>query len=103
MVDRGSGQGSSVFATAGIVGLFRGLQKSENAALGHEMPFPDGHEPTGAKLSEAWTFADATKRCTVRSLYHIALVIATDAANIIFRLTHNSEDDLATSLPGVEI
>jgi hypothetical protein len=78
------------------------LQKSENAALGHEMPFADGHEPTRAKLSEARTFADATKRCTARNLYHIALVIATDAANIIFDLTHNSEDDLATSFPGVE-
>jgi hypothetical protein len=43
MVDRGPGQGLSVFATAGIVGLFRGLQKSENAALGDEMLFPDGH------------------------------------------------------------
>jgi hypothetical protein len=43
MVDFGSGQGLSVFATAGIVCLFRGLQKSENAALGQKMPFPDGH------------------------------------------------------------
>jgi hypothetical protein len=43
MVDFGSGQGLSIFATAGIVGLFRGLQKSENAALGQKMPFPDGH------------------------------------------------------------
>ena len=39
----GSGQGLSVFATAGIVGLFRGLQKSENEALGQKMLFPDGH------------------------------------------------------------
>ena len=39
----GSGQGLSVFATAGIVGLFRGLQKSENDALGQKMLFPDGH------------------------------------------------------------
>jgi hypothetical protein len=28
----GSWQGSSIFATAGIVRLFRGLQKSENTA-----------------------------------------------------------------------
>jgi hypothetical protein len=35
IVDFGSGQGLSVFATTGIVCLFRGLQKSENAALGH--------------------------------------------------------------------
>jgi hypothetical protein len=33
----------SVFATTGIVGLFRGLQKSENEALGHKMLFPDRH------------------------------------------------------------
>jgi hypothetical protein len=37
MVDFGSGQGLSVFATTGIVWLFRGLQKSENAALGQKM------------------------------------------------------------------
>jgi hypothetical protein len=37
----GSGQGLSVFATTGIVCLFRGLQKSENAALGQKMLFPD--------------------------------------------------------------
>jgi len=41
MVDFGSWQGSSVFATAGIVCLFRGLQKSENAARGRKMPFVD--------------------------------------------------------------
>ncbi len=34
MVDSGSGQGHSVFATAGVVRLRRGLQKSENAAPG---------------------------------------------------------------------
>ena len=47
----GSGQGLSVFATdgaavtalAGIVLLFRGLRKSENAALSRKMLFPDGH------------------------------------------------------------
>ena len=39
----GSGQGLSVFATTGIVYLFRGLQKSENEALGQKMPFPDEH------------------------------------------------------------
>jgi hypothetical protein len=43
VVDFGSWQGSSVFATAGIVRLFRGLQKSENAARGRKMPFVDGH------------------------------------------------------------
>jgi hypothetical protein len=54
MVDFDSGQGLSVFATdgvaitaiAGIVWLFRGLQKSENAAMGQKMPFPDGHKLT---------------------------------------------------------
>jgi len=47
MVEFGSGQGLSDFAIphgAGhIVRLLRGLQKSENAALGPKMPFPDGH------------------------------------------------------------
>ena len=43
MVAFGSGQGLSVFATTGIVLLFRGLQKSENAARGQKMLFPDGH------------------------------------------------------------
>jgi hypothetical protein len=43
IVDFGSGQGLSVFATAGIVWLFRGLQKSENAALSQKMLFPDRH------------------------------------------------------------
>jgi hypothetical protein len=43
IVDFGSGQDLSVFATTGIVRLFRGLQKSENAALGQKMLFPDGH------------------------------------------------------------
>jgi len=43
IVDFGSGQGLSVFATGGIVYLFRGLQKSENAALDQKMLFPDGH------------------------------------------------------------
>jgi hypothetical protein len=43
IVDFGSGQGLSVFATTGIVCLFRGLQKSENAALGQKMLFSDGH------------------------------------------------------------
>ena len=50
-VDFGSEQGLSVFATApegiGIYdrhsALFRGLQKSENAALGRKMPLLDGH------------------------------------------------------------
>jgi hypothetical protein len=43
MVDFGSEQGLSDFETAGIAWLFRGFQKSENAALGRKMPFPDGH------------------------------------------------------------
>ena len=43
IVDFGSGQGLSVFATAAIVRLFRGLQKSENEALGQKMLFPDRH------------------------------------------------------------
>jgi hypothetical protein len=43
IVDFGSGQGLSVFATTGIVFLFRGLQKSENAAPGQKMLFPDRH------------------------------------------------------------
>jgi len=43
MVDFASGQGLSFFATAGIVRLFRGLQKSENAALDQKMLFPDGY------------------------------------------------------------
>jgi hypothetical protein len=43
IVDFGSGRGLSVFATTGIVRLFRGLQKSENEALGQKMLFPDGH------------------------------------------------------------
>jgi hypothetical protein len=40
-VDFGSGRGLSVFATTGIVNLFRGLQKIENEALGQKMLFPD--------------------------------------------------------------
>ena len=44
MVAFGSGRGLSVFATAGIVGLFRGLQKSENEALGQKMLFPGGQQ-----------------------------------------------------------
>jgi hypothetical protein len=42
MVYLGSEQGLSNFETAGI-GLCRGFQKSENAALGQKMPFVDGH------------------------------------------------------------
>ena len=37
-------EGLSVFATAGIVDLFRGLQKSENDSLGQKMLFSDRHE-----------------------------------------------------------
>jgi hypothetical protein len=43
MVDFGFGQGLSFSATTGIVRLFRGLQESENAALGQKMPFMDRH------------------------------------------------------------
>jgi hypothetical protein len=43
MVEFGSERGLSVFAAAGIVLLFRGLQKSENEALGQKVPFPDGN------------------------------------------------------------
>jgi hypothetical protein len=50
MVDFGSEQGSNVFETAGIAGYSEDsakaslrAQKSENAALGHKMPFVDGH------------------------------------------------------------
>jgi hypothetical protein len=46
MVDFGSGQGRSEFATAGVAALRRGLQRSENAGLGRKMPFLDGHEVT---------------------------------------------------------
>jgi len=34
MVDFGSGQGRSLFATGGVAALRRGLQKDENAGLG---------------------------------------------------------------------
>ena len=43
MVDLGSGQGRSDFATAVVAPLRRGLQKSENADLEQKMPFIDGH------------------------------------------------------------
>jgi hypothetical protein len=43
MVDFGSDQGRSDFATAGGVRHRRGLQKKENSGLGRKMPFPDGH------------------------------------------------------------
>jgi hypothetical protein len=43
MVDFGSGQGRSEFASAGVVTLRRGLQRSENAGLGRKTPFLDGH------------------------------------------------------------
>jgi len=58
----GSGQGLSVFATAGIVYLFRGLQKSENAALGQKMPFPDEHYPLG-NMSRMDFLSDLEIRC----------------------------------------
>jgi hypothetical protein len=43
LVDFGSGRGLSVFAIPPQAGLFRGLQKSENEALGQKMLFPDRH------------------------------------------------------------
>jgi hypothetical protein len=42
-VDLGAEQGLSDFETGGILRLFRGFQMSENAALGPNMPFLDGH------------------------------------------------------------
>ena len=36
-------EGLNDFETGGIAGLFRGFQKSENAALDQKMPFMDGH------------------------------------------------------------
>jgi hypothetical protein len=47
MVDLGLEQGLSNFETAGISGLCRGFQKSENAAPGQKMPFVDGHYLVG--------------------------------------------------------
>jgi hypothetical protein len=41
MVDLGSEQGLSDFETGATVKLLRGLQKSENAARGPNMPFLD--------------------------------------------------------------
>jgi hypothetical protein len=43
MVDFGSGQGLSDFATAGVAALRRGLQKSENTGLSQKMPFSNVH------------------------------------------------------------
>ncbi len=43
MVDFGSRQGRSPFATAGVVRLRRGLQNGENTVLGQKMLFMDGH------------------------------------------------------------
>jgi hypothetical protein len=53
IVDFGSGQGLSVFATTGIVCLFRGLQKSENAALGQKM-----QKSENAALGQKMLFPD---------------------------------------------
>jgi len=41
MVDFGSGQGRSLFATTGVAALRRGLQKDENTGLERKMPFLD--------------------------------------------------------------
>ena len=43
MVDFGSGQGRSLFATTGVAALRRGLQKDENTGLDRKMPFLDGN------------------------------------------------------------
>jgi len=43
MVDFGSRQGPSEFASAGLVRLFRGMQMRENAAGGRKTLFLDGH------------------------------------------------------------
>jgi hypothetical protein len=44
MVGCGSDQGRSEVETAGVAALRRGFQPSENAELGHKMPFMDGHQ-----------------------------------------------------------
>jgi molybdopterin molybdotransferase len=61
IVNFGSGRGLSVFATTGIVELFRGLQKSENKALGQKMLFPDGHPLNPMKTYIS--FKEALKLC----------------------------------------
>ena len=43
MVDFGSGQGRSLFATTGVAALRRGLQKDENTGLDRKMLFLDGN------------------------------------------------------------
>jgi hypothetical protein len=43
MVDFGSGQGRSLFATTGVAALRLGLQKDENTGLEPKIPFPDGN------------------------------------------------------------
>jgi len=43
MVDFGLAQGRSLFVTAGVAALRRGLQKDENAGLDRKMPFMDEH------------------------------------------------------------
>jgi len=50
-VDFGSGQGRSLFATAGVAALRRGLRKGENTGLGRRMLFMDGHQLTLHLLS----------------------------------------------------
>jgi hypothetical protein len=42
-VDGGSGQGRSLFETADVAALRRGLQKGENAGLGRQMPLLQWH------------------------------------------------------------
>jgi len=43
MVDFGSEQGRSIFETAGVAALRRGLRNCENAVMSQKMPFLDGH------------------------------------------------------------
>jgi hypothetical protein len=46
MVDFGSGQGQSDFATAGVVCATPRIARSENAGMGRKTPFMDGHHVT---------------------------------------------------------
>jgi hypothetical protein len=62
MADFGSGQGLSVFATTGIVCLFRGLQKSENAALGQKMLFPKQQRKEESTMAKKKDKKDEVKK-----------------------------------------
>jgi hypothetical protein len=63
IVDFGSGRDLSVFATTGIVYLFRGLQKSENEALGQKMLFLNGH------YGKSWAYASAHSKTISMKLW----------------------------------